>query len=204
MQKQRINSKASMNLSSYDLFIGSKEKVTSDKSYRYPIGYSGIECAMFPHLYPSSDFTDTALEHNYMEYTYDETNRVLSIGYSWTRKVLSSVRVYGEQRDLAFFLYEKQMALKFFAAHERAKRMEITADIMTRDSQASAGYWEIVRDSLADLVRIMVVRSYDEDNYPELYRHCRNLRGEMWQCAFPNIFITVAPAEWKFGRPFHL
>jgi hypothetical protein len=43
----------------------------------------------------------------------DSTNRVVSIGLSWTRKVLSSVRVYGEQRDLAFFLYEKHMAHKF-------------------------------------------------------------------------------------------
>ena len=82
--------------------------------------------------------------------------------------------------------------------------MDITADIMMRDSQASAGYWEIVRDALADLVRIMLVRSYDEENYPELYNHCRNLRGEIWQCAFPNVFITVAPAEWKFPRPYFM
>ena len=30
----------------------------------------------------------------------------------------------------------------------------------------------------------------------------RNLRGEVWLCAFPNLFITVAPAEWKFPRPY--
>ena len=85
-----------------------------------------------------------------------------------------------------------------------AKRMGITADVLTRDSQASAGYWEIVQDAVADLVRIMLLQCYDEQQYPQLYRHCRNLRGEVWLCAFPNFFCTVAPAEWRFPCPFWL
>jgi len=75
---------------------------------------------------------------------------------------------------------------------------------MARDSQSSAGYWEIVRDALADLVRIMIERCYDEQNYPMLYKHVRGLRGEVWLCAFPNLFITIAPAEWTFPRPYFL
>ena len=63
---------------------------------------------------------------------------------------------------------------------------------------------DIVQDALADLVRIMLVRCYDQDNFPLLYDHCRNLRGEVWLCAFPNLFITIAPAEWKFPRPYFL
>ena len=43
--------------------------------------------------------------------------------------------------------------MKYLAAHTRAQRFGITADILTRDSQGSAGYWEIVQDSLADLDR---------------------------------------------------
>ena len=58
---------------------------------------------------------------------------------------------------MAFFLYEKQLAQKFFAAHVRAKRMGVTGDVMARDSQSSAGYWEIVKDALADLVRVMMI-----------------------------------------------
>ena len=61
-----------------------------------------------------------------------------------------------------------------------------------------------MQDALADLVRVMLVRCYDEEAYPELYRHCRALRGEVWLCAFPNLFITIAPAEWKFPRPYFL
>ena len=112
--------------------------------------------------------------------------------------------MYGEQRDLPFFLYEKHLAAKFFAAHNRAKSMGVTADVMTRDSQASSGYWEIVQDALADLVRIMLKKCFDKKENPHLYAHCRGLRGQVWLCAFPNVFLTIAPAEWKFPRPYFL
>ena len=82
------------------------------------------------------------------------------------------------------------------------KCMGLTADAPTRDSQASTGYWEIVQDALADLVRVMVLRCYDQEQYPMLYNHCRNLRGEVWLCAFPNLFCTIAPAEWRFPCPY--
>lgn len=98
---------------------------------------------------------------------------------SWTRKVLSGVRVYGEHRDLSFFLYEKAMAQKFFAAQTRAQRMGVTADIMVRDSQMSSGYWDIVQEALADLVRIMVDRCFDAQAHKELYEHVRGLRGQV-------------------------
>ncbi len=131
-------------------------------------------------------------------------NRLCSIGYSWTRKALSSARVYAEHRDLAFFLYEVDLANKYFNAHARAKRLTVTADVMARDSHTSRGYWEITQDALADVVRVMLARCYDQENYPQLYNHVRGLRGQVWLCAFPNLFITIAPAEWKFPRPYFL
>ena len=132
----------------------------------------------------------------------DNANRVLPIGYSWTRKALSSVRAYGEQRDLALFLYEKHLAMKLCAAQTRAQRMGITGDVMARSSQTSTRYWEIVQDSLADLVRVMLVRCYDEENHKDLYDHVHGRRGQVMLCAYPNLFITIAPAEWKFYRPY--
>ena len=41
----RLKMKASLNISSYHLFVHSD--------------YNGIECAMFPHLYPTTEFSDT-------------------------------------------------------------------------------------------------------------------------------------------------
>ena len=187
-QQRRLDAKVSLNIWSYDLFIVQ----------------SGIECTMYPHLYPTTDFTDTGIQEHYQHTYSDNANRVLSIGYSWTRKVLSSVRVYAEQRDLACFLYEKHLAMKFFHAHTRAQRMGLTGDVLARDSQASGGYWEIVQDSLADLVRIMLRRCFDAENHKALYDHVRGLRGQVWLCAYPNLFITIAPAEWKFYRPYFM
>ena len=82
--------------------------------------------------------------------------------------------------------------------------MGLTADVLMRDSQSSSGYWDVVQDSLADLVRIMLLRFYDQKNHPQLYEHVRNLRGQVWLCAFPNLFITITAAEWKFPRPYFM
>ena len=147
-----LNNRQCLTMSSYDLFIVQK----------------GIECAMYPHLYPMTEYTDTGILASYKADSQDSSNRVLSIGMSWTRKVLSGVRVYGEHRDLSFFLYEKSMAQKFFAAQTRAQRMGVTADVMVRDSQQSSGYWDIVQEALADLVRIMVARCFDEKGHKEI------------------------------------
>ena len=83
-----------MYISSYDLFIN----------------FHGVEAAICPVLYPATEFTDSGILATHKETYGDDTNRVVSIGTSWTRKVLSSVRAYGEQRDLTFFLYEKHLA----------------------------------------------------------------------------------------------
>ena len=57
LHKGLVQQKASMNISSYGLFVV----------------HRGIECAMFPHLYPVTDFTDTGiLEHTA---TSDRSNR---------------------------------------------------------------------------------------------------------------------------------
>ena len=147
---QQRTAQLPLNISSYDLFTQ----------------HRGIECAMFPHLYPTTEFTDTGILEHYQDESGDTSNRVCSIGLSWTRKVLSSVRAYGEQRDLSFFLYEKQLASKFFNAQVRAKRMGLTADVLMRDSQSSSGYLDVVQDALADLVRIMLGRCYDQKKNP--------------------------------------
>ena len=131
---------------------------------------NGIEAAIRPYLHPTSDFTDTDIRTNYQTASSDFTHHVASIGLAWTRKALSSVRAYGEDRDLSFFMYEKRMAQKFFSANVRAQKLGVTTDVMARDSQASAGYWDIVRDGLADLSS-MLIRCYDEANYKHLYDH---------------------------------
>ena len=50
-QHRRLDVGESLNISSYDLFIVQ----------------SGIECAMYPHLYPTADFTDTGIQQHYQD-----------------------------------------------------------------------------------------------------------------------------------------
>ena len=88
----------SKNISSYDLFVVQR----------------GIECAMFPHLYPTGDFTDTGILAHYQATYGDNTSRVASIGLSWTRKCTSGIRAYAEHRDLSFFFVWKTSRREVF------------------------------------------------------------------------------------------
>jgi len=64
MHKERLASGASLNITSYDLFIV----------------MGGVEAAIFPVLYPTSEFTDSGILGSYQDETGDLTNRVVSIG----------------------------------------------------------------------------------------------------------------------------
>ena len=75
---------------------------------------------------------------------------------------MSSVRVYAEHSDLAFFLYERSLANKFYNAHLLARERNLTADVLMRHSQVSTGYWDVVQDTGADVVRVMMARCHDK------------------------------------------
>eukprot|EP00959_Pyramimonas_sp_CCMP1952_P151862 3177426-Pyramimonas_sp.AAC.1 len=92
-------------------------------SYDLFVVYDGMECAAWPWLCPTTDFTDTGILAHYRSVRADNTNRTVSIGESFTRKCRSEVRAYAENPDLAFFLYETQMARKFFHAHSRGQKL---------------------------------------------------------------------------------
>ena len=92
---------------------------------------------MNQHIYPTTRFTDSGIRTHFRTEAEDGPARVLSIVRSWTRKALPGVRVCAEHRDLAFFVYEQWVATKFSHAQARAQRLGVTADVLTRDSQAS-------------------------------------------------------------------
>ena len=108
------------------------------------INCKGIECAII--LYPTSAFTDTGLRHVHK----GSSNRIFSIGDSWDRKAMSSVRVYAGCVDLIVFLYGRSLANKFYNAHVLAKERNLTADGFMRHPQVSTGYWDVVQDIAAN------------------------------------------------------
>ena len=75
---------------------------------------------------------------------------------------MSSIRAYAEHSDLAFFLYERSLANKFYNAHVIARERILAADGLMRHSQVSTGYWDVVQDTGADVVRVMMLRCHDK------------------------------------------
>lgn len=50
----------------------------------------------------------------------------------------------------------------------------------------------------------MMFPCHDRESFPHLYDRVRGFRGEAALVAFPNLFITITAAEWKFPRPHFL
>ena len=75
MQKELLENDRILTISSFDLFIN----------------HTGIECAMYPVLYPETAFTDTGILETYRDESGDTTARTVSIGHSWTMKVETEI-----------------------------------------------------------------------------------------------------------------
>ena len=98
MQRELLENDRILTISSFDLFIN----------------HTGIECAMYPVSDPETAFTDTGILQTYRAVSGDTTVRTVSIGHSWTIKVCSGVRAYGESHHLAFFLIRKTAGHEVF------------------------------------------------------------------------------------------
>ena len=88
--------------------------------------------------------------------------------------------------------------VKLTVAEQKGLSPECVAD----NSQHSASYWQHEQEYLCNIVRQMAYRCQDRAKYPELYQYCNALNGDFRKLAYPNVCITVAPAEWMF--PPHL
>ena len=65
-----LDAGGSLTISSYDLFVV----------------MDGVECAMHPHLYPTTRFTDSGIRAHILEQGDAGPARVVSIARSWTKK----------------------------------------------------------------------------------------------------------------------
>ena len=83
-----------------------------------------------------------------------------------------------------------------------AEQRSLPPDIMTDNQQESESYWRHEQDYLDDVVRQMSKRCDDRDGHPDLWAHCHV--GKEQSLAYPNVFITVAPAEWMFPLHSHV
>ena len=121
---------------------------------------------------------------------------------SFIRKLLSRCRAYEQVPSLLFYLHDRFLAKQLCAKSTVAENRGLTADITGASTVISDSYWRSEQDYTADLVRQMAYRCRTAVKGDILwkYQH-RNVSDIDTSLEFPNLFITIAPAEWTF--PMH-
>ena len=159
----------------------------------------GVEVAAFPILYPRACFGDT----NMKDLGLIDEDCEKSIFTNHLRKLLSPCAAYVMQPLLTFLLYDIGMARRLTLALSVADKRGFSGEIATDHYTDSESYWRHEQDISCDMVRQMsilcdVVPAEGVD--PTIYEFCHN-ETEPGRLAFPNHFITIAPAEWLFPLP---
>ena len=154
----------------------------------------GVECAVWPWLFPVPRLCDTALRESEAGAEFSRP----SLRHSFCLKVRSSVSAYVHEAKWVFFLYDVVRARSFYQHCLIAKIKKIDVACTVRNEAMSEQYWRKEQDLCADMVRVMLERSHRRvAGYEAVYEHC--VAGlEKESLAFPNCFITLSFAEWKF------
>ena len=84
-------------------------------------------------------------------------------------------------------------ARRIMAIQKVAVQREIPADLAAQNKSDSGSYWRREQDYLCDVVRQMRKRQ-DSLEYGRLYGHVHGSAAPR-SMAYPNVFITIAPAE---------
>ena len=160
--------------------------------------FKGVESAAWPWLFPVPELCDSALAEN----EHDDSTSRLSLRHSFLLKVRSSVSAYAMEHMLAFYLFDVFRARSFYTHCIVARRKGIDVACTVRNEAMSEQYWLRERDVCADLVRQMHDRSCRplDERHRDVYLHClKSPDSEL--VAFPNVFVTLTFAEWKFPCP---
>ena len=135
----------------------------------------GVEVAARPWLYPVAAFGDTDIKDRLVHLGWLGENQKPSTKTSWLRKVLSRCAHYQEDFCLQALLHDISLARQISAVVAVADARSIAPDEAASNMQCYAEFWKREAEKLEDMCR----------------QHAEK----------PNLFFTVAPAEWKF--PIH-
>ena len=157
-------------------------QVEAAVDWRYPrtaellLGMPGIEVAARPLLYISACFAETDLSERLKLAGVINPKSTPSLKDGWQRKILRRSLDYGRDFILKALLYDVSFAKTISAVVATAAHQGISPDEAVADMPQFEQYWHIETQKLEDV--------------------CRQMDGEK-----PNLFFTVAPAEWQF--PLH-
>ena len=134
----------------------------------------GIEVAARPILYPRTAFGDTDVGERLRNIGLTTHKEKPSPKTSFARKRESRCISYSTDFMLLSLIHDITLARQISAAINIAKERKVSVESCTDHLQYFDSYWEHEREVLEDVVR---------------------------QYGRPNLFITIAPAEWKYILP---
>ena len=165
----------------------------------------GIEVAAWPILYPWSRYGDTDVRDRLCDGGSGTEKHHYSGKTSFIRKLLSRCRAYEQEPHLIFFLYDRFLCKSLFAKSTVADNRGVTADVTGASTVISDSYWRSEQDYTADVVRQMARRCREANEGDPIWQYQQS--SSMFDdpdmdksLAFPNLFITIAPAEWLFPQ----
>ena len=206
----------------YGRFIGKHEQYLQDvasgrvvakyiPTARLLLHEDGIEVAARPWLYPHECFGDSDLKRRLFGVHLAAT-QLPNIKRAYLRKCLSRCLAYNNDPLLIFLIYDIYMARSIMSTLTLAEKRGLSPETLADNNQYSSAYWQHEQDYLCDVVRQMVelsehvIGSADpsllaSEFLQKLWEYCHPVRKEPRRLKHPNVFITLAPAEWMF--PLH-
>ena len=174
-----------------------------EMTYKLLLEMPGLEVAAWPFLYPWSRYGDTDVRERLVEGGSGAASSHYSLKFSFLRKIQSRMRSYEQETSLFFYLYDVAMARMLTTKMNLAAKKGYTADVVSDSNVVSDSYWKHEQDYTADLVRQMDYRCRTAvpGDPIYVYQHSFAFHGIDTSLAFPNLFWTIAPSEWKF--PMH-
>ena len=144
------------------------------KTAKLLLSQDGIEVAARPHLYPWASMGDTGIAPRLLDVGRCTSTAQPSIRTSFARKLSSRVADYSCDFKLQCLIYDIYLARSIYGAVKTAEDHGACPDAITGTNRKFDSYWLQQREVLVDRCRLL---------------------------GYPNLFITIAPAEWAY--PLH-
>ena len=138
----------------------------------------GLEVAARPWLYPRSSLADSDIASRLAALRRLPDNAKPSLRTSFFRKLRSRCQDYGQDFALMSFLHDSALAAQISSIVALAASKQMAPDDLASGSNNFEAYWQQQTERLEDV--------------------CRQMG------ALPNLFFTVAPAEWSFPAHYGL
>ncbi|CAE7574509.1 UBP25, partial [Symbiodinium sp. KB8] len=143
----------------------------------------GIEVAARPWLYPLASYADSDLLSRLAPLNWVGSSSLPSIRTSFMRKLTSRCIDYGRDFALKSLLYDTAMAKTITSLISVANQKHIAPEFASMQQDMFEGYWLLQLRKMEDVCR----REHEKTND--------------FGKTFPNIFFTIAPAEWRYLLP---